>query len=124
MSKSKAGYAYVGESTRQNGQIMLYTGMTQRTPWKRWGEHIKNVKSSNSKTWVGKGIYFKPLGAVWSRNVYKAEKTIKKMTPAQKRWFGRMAAKRYLNETVKPQNLFQDTFGLNAGLGVQSEAKV
>ncbi|KAJ3274876.1 hypothetical protein HDV01_001740 [Terramyces sp. JEL0728] len=33
----------------------------------------------------------------WSCNVYKAEKTIKKMTPAQKRWLARMAAKRYYN---------------------------
>ncbi|KAJ3267723.1 hypothetical protein HDV01_004367 [Terramyces sp. JEL0728] len=95
MSKDKAGYVYVGESTRQNGRIKLYTGMTQRIPRKRWGEHIKNVKNSNSKTWVGKGKFFKPLGAVWSRNAHKAEKTIKKMSSTQKRRFGRMAAKRY-----------------------------
>jgi predicted GIY-YIG superfamily endonuclease len=95
MSESKAGWVYVGESTRKNGQKQVYTGMTQRTPYKRWGEHIKNVKSSASQTYVGKGKFFKPLGAVWSSNARKAEKTIKKMTSTQKRSFGKYAAKKY-----------------------------
>ena len=69
--------------------------MTQRTPKQRWGEHIKNANSSTSKSYVGKGTAFKPLGAVWSSNARKAEKTIKKMSSAQKRSFAQFAAKKF-----------------------------
>ena len=93
--KKKGGYVYVGESTRQNGEKKLYVGMTNRTPKKRWGEHINAVKSGNKSSWVSKGKYFKPIGAVWSSNPRKAERTIKKMTPQKKRSFGRYGAKKY-----------------------------
>lgn len=91
----KGGWIYVAESTRKDGSKKMYTGMTRRSPKVRWGEHIKNVKLDNSNTWTGKGKYFRPLGAVWSSNPEKAEKTIKKMSPAQKRAIGREGAKRY-----------------------------
>lgn len=95
MPKQKGGYVYVGESTRRDGSKKLYTGMTQKKPSTRWGQHKKEVKKPYSKTWVGKGKSFKPIGAVWSSNPAKAERTVKKMLPSQKRNFGRMGAKRY-----------------------------
>ena len=45
--------------------------------------------------WTSRGIWFRPLGAVWSANPRKAEKTIKAMSPARKRAFGRYAAHAY-----------------------------
>ena len=95
MAGRKGGYVYVGESTRKDGSKKLYTGMTHKKPFTRWGQHKKEVKKSYSKTWVGKGKSFRPIGAVWSSNPSKAEKTVKKMSPTQKRNFGRMGAKRY-----------------------------
>jgi predicted GIY-YIG superfamily endonuclease len=91
----KGGWVYVGESTRKDGSKKLYTGMTRRSPSKRWGEHMDNVKKKNSRTWTGKGKFFRPVGALWSSNPAKAEKTIKKMSPAKKRALGRLGAKRY-----------------------------
>ena len=89
-----AGWVYVGESTRKDGSKKIYTGMTTRSPHVRWSEHIRNVRNGN-KSWVGKGTYFKPLGAVWSSNARKAEKTIKSFSSHQKRSFGSYAARRY-----------------------------
>ncbi len=44
--------------------------------------------------WISKGKNFRPIGAVWSSNPEKAERTIKKMNSSQKRAFGRAAAKK------------------------------
>ena len=93
--KPRGGWVYTGVSTRKDGTKKIYTGMTRRSPKKRWGEHIENVKAKDSKSWTGKGKYFKPIGAVWSSNPAKAEKTIKKMSPAQKIAIGREGAERY-----------------------------
>ena len=95
MPRQKGGYLYVGESTRSDGSKKMYVGKTNRKPSTRWGEHKKSVKSTSSKTWVGKGKSFRPIGAVWSSNPSKAERTVKKMSSTQKRNFGRMGAKRY-----------------------------
>ena len=95
MVGKKSGYVYVAESTRRDGSKKIYTGMTQKKPTTRWGQHMKEVKKTNSKTWTGKGKSFRPIGAVWSSNPRKAERTVKKMSSKQKRNFGRMAAKRY-----------------------------
>ena len=96
MPRRKGGWVYVGESTRKDGSKKIYTGMTQKkSPLTRWGPHKKEVKKPYSKTWVGKGKSFKPIGAVWSSNPFKAERTVKKMSSSQKRSFGRMGAKRY-----------------------------
>jgi predicted GIY-YIG superfamily endonuclease len=93
--KMTAGWVYVAESTREDGSKSIYTGMTTRSPYVRWGEHIDNVRNGNKSSWVGKGTYFKPLGAVWSSNAPKAEKTIKSFSSDQKRSFGSYAARRY-----------------------------
>lgn len=45
--------------------------------------------------YTSKGIWFRPLGAVWSANPRKAEKTIKRMSSRRKRIFGYFAARRY-----------------------------
>jgi len=49
-------------------------------------------------SWTSKGKYFKPLGAVWSSNPEKAERTIKNtFSSGQKRTLARVGAKRYYN---------------------------
>jgi hypothetical protein len=72
-----AGWVYVAESTRANGSKKIYTGITTRSPYVRWGEHIRNVQKRNKSSWVGKGTYFKPIGAVWSRNAGKLREQLK-----------------------------------------------
>jgi hypothetical protein len=93
--EKKGGWVYVAESTRKNGEKKLYVGKTTRTPYERWGEHIASVKAPKKSSWVSKGTHVKPIGAVWSSNPSKAEKTIKTMTPTRKRNFGRYGASRY-----------------------------
>jgi len=93
--KKKAGNVYLGESTRKSGSKKIYTGMTRRPVKKRWGEHISSVKSNSNRTWVSRGKSFRPLGAITSRNPEKAEKTIKKLKPYQKRYLSRGASMRY-----------------------------
>ena len=39
--KKKGGWVYVGESTRTDGSKKIYTGITRRSPQKRWGEHMR-----------------------------------------------------------------------------------
>jgi hypothetical protein len=101
MPRKKGGWVYTAESTRKDGSKRIYTGMTRKKPAARWGQHKKEVKKTNSKTWTGKGKSFRPIGAVWSSNPAKAEKTVKKMSPAQKRSFGRIGAKRYYKKRRK-----------------------
>lgn len=90
----KGGWVYVGESTRKDGSKKIYTGMTRRTPRKRWKEHI----SGRGGKYTSSGVSFKPLGAIWSNNPRKAEETLKKKTPSQKRAFGRYCASKYKNK--------------------------
>ena len=81
MSKSKArkgGYVYFGRSVRKNGSVQEYVGSTTRTVAIREKEHKREVRKSNSKTWVGKGTTFKVTDSFYSSNPRKAEATIKK----------------------------------------------
>ena len=89
--KTEPGTVYLGESTRQDGSKQIYTGMTRRPVWVRWGEHM----SGRGGKYTSRGTFFKPLGAVWSSNPRKAERTIKHMTPFHKRMFARFAARKY-----------------------------
>jgi hypothetical protein len=41
-TKKKGGWVYMGESTRKNGTKKIYTGMTRRSPAKRFREHKKS----------------------------------------------------------------------------------
>jgi len=95
MDKKKKGVVYLGESTRKDDTKQMYTGITRRPVRTRWKEHSNSVKSDKSKTWVGKGKAWKPKGAFVSNNPEKAEKTIKKLKPHQKRYLARGAAMRY-----------------------------
>ncbi len=99
--KKKSGSVYFGESTRKNGSKQTYVGKTRRPVSVRWKEHLNSVKSENGKTWVSKGTNFKPMGAIFSRNPDKAERTIKKLKPYQKKYLARGGAMRY-----KKRNLF------------------
>src|SRR3989344_3137836 len=97
--KKKGGYVYVAESTRPDGSKKLYVGKTTRTHSTRWGEHMRSQQSENKKSWTSRGTYFRPIGAVWSNNPDKAERTVKGMSPEQKRNFGREGARRYKKKT-------------------------
>lgn len=90
-TKPRGGYVYVAETTRPDGSVHIYTGMTRRSPFVRWGEHMRGQGGK----YTSRGSWFKPIGAVWSSNPRKAEKTIKRMRPAQKRAFGYAAARSY-----------------------------
>ena len=90
---ARGGYVYVAESTRPDGSKHIYTGMTRRSPYIRWGEHMRG----RGGKYTSRGTWFRPLGAVWSSNPRKAEKTIKRMSPARKRAFGYAAARSYRN---------------------------
>lgn len=92
---SKAGNVYIGESTRKDGSKKIYTGQTKRDVYKRVGEHIKETKKPYSKTYTGKGTGFKLIGSVRSKNRFKAEKTIKKLSPAGKKAVARKGARRF-----------------------------
>lgn len=95
MNKKKSGSVYFGESTRKDGSKKMYTGITRRPVRIRWKEHANSTKSDKSKTWVSKGKAWKPMGAFISKNPEKAEKTIKKLKPHQKRYLARGAAMIY-----------------------------
>jgi predicted GIY-YIG superfamily endonuclease len=89
--KPKPGMVYVAESTRKDGSKQIYTGMTRRSVWTRWREHMQG----RGGKYTSSGIWFRPLGAVWSRNPRKAEKTIKSWSSSRKRAFGSFAARKY-----------------------------
>jgi len=76
--KKKPGIVYFGECARADGSKKIYTGKTRRPVRVRWKEHIDSTKSESKKTWVSKSKSFKPLGAFFSRNPEKAERTTKK----------------------------------------------
>jgi len=92
--KKKGGWVYTGESTRSDGSKKVYTGITRKSPYERWGEHMDSVKEGRS-TWTGRGRFFRPIGARWSSNPEKAERTLKGMSSEQKRNFGRSGARSY-----------------------------
>ena len=81
--KTKPGHVYGAESTRQNGDKEVYTGITRRSLRTRWGEYMR-----------GRGGKYT---GIWSRNPIKAEKTIKRMNSNKKRFFWRVASSRYKN---------------------------
>ena len=80
---TKAGWVYFGESKRKNGMKMEYVGSTTRSVSTREGEHKKEVRKKNSRTWVGRGASYKTTGKMWSANPRKAEKTIKQKKKSQ-----------------------------------------
>ena len=90
-TKPRGGWVYVAESTRPDGSKHIYTGMTRRSLHTRWGEHMRGTGGK----YTSRGSWFKPIGAVWSSNPRKAEKTIKKMSASRKRAFGYAAARSY-----------------------------
>ena len=84
--KKKAGWVYVGESTRKDSSKKLYVGQTIRAPSKRFAEHKSSV--GKNKTWVGQGTSFTPIGAMWSNDTDADEKKVKQMSPERKRAIG------------------------------------
>jgi predicted GIY-YIG superfamily endonuclease len=89
--KPKPGTVYLGESTRQNGEKEIYTGMTRRPVQTRWREHMmgRGGKYTSSGTW------FRPLAAFRSSNPRKAESTVKRMSSSGKRRFAGFIASRF-----------------------------
>jgi len=93
--KSKAGSVYLLEADFGKGKKKIYTGQTGRSVRTRFGEHIGNVKKHNTNTYTGRAKSVKLLGAVRSTNRFKAEKTIKSMSPTSKRKLASYGAKKY-----------------------------
>ena len=56
--------------------------------------HVEDIKMSR---WVSKGKSFRGIGATWSSNPEKAERTLKSRSSGQKKAFGRSAARKYSN---------------------------
>ena len=99
--KKKPGMVYLGESTRSNGSKKIYTGMTRRSVKVRTKEHVSSQSSKNKKTWVSKGSDYNLKGAFFSRNPEKAERTVKKLKPHQKKYLARGAAMKYKKKRKK-----------------------
>ena len=93
--KSKAGIVYIGEVTLKSGKKTIYTGQTKRSVYKRVGEHINNQKTGNTKTYTGRGTAFRLLGSVFSKNRFKAEKTIKRLPREDKIKLAKQGARKY-----------------------------
>lgn len=93
--KKKSGMVYLGEVTCKNDSKKIYTGMTRRVVKTRTSEHVKSQNAKKKKTWVSKQKDYKLKGAFPSRNPEKAERTVKKLKPHQKRYLARGAAMKY-----------------------------
>ncbi|MEA1963311.1 MAG: hypothetical protein U9M94_03700 [Patescibacteria group bacterium] len=106
MKNTKKGKVYILKSTRKNGESKLYTGQTKRSVFKRFGEHINEVKKSNSKTYTGRGKRVELLGSIFSNNRFKAEKTIKKMSPSAKQRLAKSGARKYKSSRRKTKSWF------------------
>ena len=89
---SKAGWIYFLLSKREDGTKKIYTGQTERSVYERVGEHIQK---KDKKSWAAKSTYNKLIGAIWSTNRFKAEKTIKKLSPKGKRFLAKKGANQY-----------------------------
>ncbi len=91
----KAGKVYIGEVTFKSGEKKLYTGQTARSVRERVGEHMQAQNTGNTKSFTGKGVSFELKGSIFSQNRFKAEKTIKKMSPAKKRSIAKGGARQF-----------------------------
>lgn len=49
--KKRGGWVYFGESTRQDGNKKIYTGITRRSPYQRWGEHMEGVRKNRRRNY-------------------------------------------------------------------------
>jgi len=94
-SNSKAGKVYLLEAKFKNGQTKIYTGQTKRSVYTRVGEHIDNIKKGNTSTYTGRAESVKLLGSVYSKNRFKAERTIKSLSPEDKRGIARSGASKF-----------------------------
>jgi len=80
--KKRGGHVSVGESTRCDGSIKLYTGITRRSLSERLKEHQDSI--GGNKISVAQGTSFKPLGSQYSANPEKTERTVKSLNKKQK----------------------------------------
>jgi predicted GIY-YIG superfamily endonuclease len=94
-SKKKKGYVYAVESTRRDGSKKIYVGATTRPIKKRIGEHL----SGRGGRFTGSATSNRLIGASYSNNCWKAEKTLKRKSPAKKRAFAGYSASKYKKRT-------------------------
>lgn len=76
---SKSGFVYLAEVTFRDGKKKVYTGQTRRTVFERVGEHMRAQMRGDSRTYTGRGTFFRLLGSIFSTNRYKAERTVKRL---------------------------------------------
>jgi predicted GIY-YIG superfamily endonuclease len=94
-TRDKSGHVYIAEITFRNGRKKIYVGQTGKTVYKRIGEHFRNQNEMNIRSYVGKGVKFRLIGSLYSKNRFKAEKTIKKLPRRGKIYLGREGAKEW-----------------------------
>lgn len=93
--KPRGGKVYIAEVTFPGGIKKIYTGQTKRSVKTRVGEHIKNIKDGNRRTYTGRGTNFKLLGSIYSKDRRMAEKTIKRLPREKKIELAKKDARRY-----------------------------
>lgn len=91
----KAGKVYLGEVTFKSGKRTVYTGQTKRSVYTRIKEHLSYQKEGNTKHYTGRGISFRLLGSIFSKNRFKAERTIKSLPRQSKISLAKKGARLY-----------------------------
>ncbi len=94
--KSKAGKVYIGQVTFPSGKKTIYTGQTRRSVRTRVREHMGYQKRGETNHYTGRGIRFDILGSIFSRNRFKAEKTIKSLPREHKIGIAKKGARKFL----------------------------
>jgi len=105
--KPRSGKVYIAKVTFPGGVEKIYTGQTGRSVRTRAGEHIKNIRDGNRRTYTGRGTSFKLLGSIYSNDRRQAEKTIKRMPREKKIALAREGARNY----KRKRGLFGRLFG-------------
>lgn len=75
--KSKSGKVYLAKVTFPSGKNTIYTGQTRRSVYDRIGEHKNYQYNGERKHYTGRGVKIDLLGSIYSKNRFKAERTIK-----------------------------------------------
>lgn len=92
---SKAGKVYIGKVTFPSGKSTIYTGQTRRSVFQRVKEHLGYQRAGNSEHYTGRGINFELKGSIFSKDRFKAEKTIKGLSREEKLGLAKIGARNF-----------------------------
>jgi len=82
--------------TYPSGKSTIYTGQTRRSVYKRFGEHLGYQKNGNKNHYTGRGVRQELLGSIFSKNRFKAERTIKQLPREDKIKLAKRGARGFL----------------------------